>query len=164
MQYYFGYGILREQVFVNEILGYIPKCHGAILENFDLGYQILDQIPKLPRSFLLKIWGVGFKAYTVRSGKGIVDGVIWELTDQDIELIKQWEFVDSWREILNVKVKLFNGNMINAVTTKTYDEQEVEKYVDNIIYENNLNPQGKKQINEDKKAIKLIRKQIKEMQ
>lgn len=164
MNYYFGYGILREPTIINEILGYAPKYHGAILENYDLGYQILDQIPEKPRKILEKIWGIGFKAYTIKAGQGVVAGVIWELTEQDLELIKQWDFVGSWREVIKVKIKLFNENIIDAITTKVYDEQEIKKYVDSIIYENNLNPQGKKQLYEDRDKIKeidLIRKQIK---
>jgi len=95
MNYYFGYGILREPTIVNEILGYTPKYHGAILENYDLGYQIIDQIQKKPGKILEKLWGIGFKAYTIRAGKGIVAGVIWELTETDIEFMKRWEFVGS---------------------------------------------------------------------
>jgi len=65
---------------------------------------------------------------------------------------------------MNVKVKLFNGNILDAITTKVYDEQEIEKYVDNINYETNLNPQGQKKLYEDRdkiKEIEMIRKQIK---
>ena len=143
--------MLRDPLVIKEIIGYSPKgSQGAVINNFDLGYQLLEQIPSETKSVLSQVWGPGFKAYTIYPGKGVVAGSIWDLEEKDLELIKKWEFVGNWREIITIPAKLFNGNTIDVSTTKVFSNQKIETYVDGINYENSLNPQGKKFSYEEK--------------
>ncbi len=163
--YYFGYGILKNQDVVKEIIGTIPKGgYGGILEGFDLGYQNLDQIPEPSKKILFGLYGFNFKAYTIRKGNGYISGIIWELNQKEFNFIKEWEFVGVWRNVISVPIKLFNGHLITSFTTSIFYDQTIKGYIDSINYETNLNPQGKKQLYENKDKImeiELIRKQIK---
>jgi hypothetical protein len=164
MTYFFGYGAFKDKDIFKEIIGHYPLVYfGGLISNFDLGYQILTQIPEKPRQILERIWGTRFRAYTLAKGKGIVTGNIYEITYDDFLLIDRWEFIKEWREFIKVEVTLFNGNKIEAYTTKTLDSQKIEELVDGINYETNLNPQGKKALYENSQKIneiEMIRKQI----
>lgn len=143
MIYYFGYGANRERARIREVLGKEPQGgYGAVLEGFDLGYQILDQIPQKPQEVLRNAWGDRFKCYTLRRGKGLAVGVIWEMDQADLEIMKKWEFIGLWREIVQLSVKTFSGETIKAITEKAIDDKRVFGFVDGLNYENNLNLDG----------------------
>lgn len=162
--YFFGYGANRDYYKLKEILGKEPKGgKGAILEGFDLAYQTLDQIPEVPRSFLQKVWGDIFRSYTLKKGTGCVSGVVWELEPEDVEKLKEWEFVGKWREIVSVPVKTSDGRTIQALTEKAQDLLPTKEIVDGLNYENNLNNFKKRDTEADEyrlKELSELRKEI----
>lgn len=138
--YFFGYGAYRDVQRISKILGHTPAFYsGAILTNFSLYYQSLNQIPLPAKKILSEAWGPEFKAYTIGSGNGIVAGVVWEITQADLELIKKWEFEGVWREIININVKTFDGKDVAAVSEKAINSSENEGPYDGLNYPNNIN-------------------------
>lgn len=143
--YYFGYGTTRiKEVVKGVIEGELAGGYGCVLDGYILCYQTLRQIPEIPRKVLEEVWGKNFKCYSIIKGSGVISGTIWQITLEDFEKIKKWEFVPEWKEELTVKVKTYNGEIIEAHTTKVHESQDIFTVVDGINYESNLNPQGKK--------------------
>lgn len=141
---FFGYGILRNKRILAEIIHHEPDGgSSAILENYNLCVQTLDLIPNFPRDILQKVWGQNFRSYTLKKGNGIVSGIVWKLSEEDLTKISRWDFIPEWKEIIKVQVKTFSEKIIESVTTKVYDNQSFYALIDGINYENNLNPQGK---------------------
>lgn len=135
-----------------------------MLEGFSLATQSLKNIPEPPRRILNKVWGDSFHAYTIKRGSGIVAGKAWVLEEEDLEKIKQWEFVgkDGWRELVSVKLTTAEGKTIAAITEKSQDQYEVDRLVDGIDYEVNLNRKREKEYysEEDEYKIAILRGEI----
>lgn len=144
----------------------IKARSGAVLENAYLAYQVLDQIPQPPRDILERVWGRNFKCYTARTGEGQIAGVVWELDEEDLKTLKEWEFIGEWRELVQVKVKASDGQELTAYTEKAPDTAPVKETVDGLNYEDNLNKEGRlqKETDEDEWKIAELREQIKEHQ
>ena len=141
---YFGYGAYRSKVLFEEILGHpLHDGYGAILHNYQLAYQTLNDIPEVPRAILQKSWGEHFRCYTIVPGINIVAGVIWELTDADLLRLKKWEFDTVWKEFIPVEVTIHSGKKINAITETSLSAFPITKFVDGLLYETNLNPIGR---------------------
>lgn len=164
--FFFGYGAYKDYFRLKEIIGKSPEGgEGALLEGFDLGVQSIDNIPKEPKEILSKVWGNNFQAYTMKRGSGYIQGRIWLLDEEDLEKIKEWEFINksNWRELVTITVKTSDGKNISAITDKSQDYYEIDKIVDGLNYEPNLNKEGKKYYSEeDEYKIELMKKEIKE--
>lgn len=144
--YFFGYGANRNGNRLREILNKGPlEGSGAIAEGFDLGIQTLNQIPEDVQKILRRVWGNSFRAYTLVPGKGIVSGAVWTLDEEDFRVIKDFEFIDQWSKFEVIKVKKFNGEIIEAITTRVFDNAEISEIVDGINYIDNLNGERLKQ-------------------
>lgn len=131
---FFGYGANRNRSKIRQIIGKDPGDGvGAILEGYTLHLQNLDQIPEPAQSDLKNIFG-NFKAYTIRPGKGFVAGIVWSFTDEELEKIKQWEYVGNWREIVEVTVKSEDYYTVKILTEKSIDTFPVSEKVDGIVY------------------------------
>jgi hypothetical protein len=133
---FFGYGANRNRQKISQIIGYDPgEGVGAVLENYILCIQLLIQVPEPIRKFLTQVYGPEFKSYTIRKGEGLVSGTIWELTEEDIGKIHQWEFIGSWREMVNIAVTTSRLTQIQAITEKAPDQQDYEEVVDGLLYD-----------------------------
>jgi len=142
--YFFGYGANRSGDRLREIFGHeVTKVSGAILDNNVLSYQVLDQVPEKPREILQRVWGNEFRCYTARTGEGQIVGVVWELEESDLEILKEWEFIGEWRDLVPVKVKTTDGKEIQALTDKVSDTAPIKEVVDGLFYEDNLNKEGR---------------------
>lgn len=164
---FFGYGPLKNRSFIKTIIGRDPGVGiPAIVEGFQLAYQTLEQIPKNVRSILEKVWGAGFRAYTLRSGSGIVAGVIWELTEAELIRIRQWDFIGSWRELADVSARTSSGESVAVISDMVSDTQPIKDTVDGMFYEENLNPEGTWIVEEyfREEELDRVREQLKEMQ
>lgn len=138
--YFFGYGAYKNKERVNLILKRQPKGYGAVIENYALHIQALEQVPSPVRERLNKVWGPNFRSYTMRTNPGsMVLGIVWEITEKDFETIRQWEFIGVWREFIQVQVKLFDGRVISAMTEKIPDNHPINEEVDGLDYVDNLN-------------------------
>lgn len=91
---FFGYGANRSRNKLRTLLNRDPGENvGAVVEGYCLGIQTLKQIPEEIKGTLKSIYGENFKAYTLKKGRGIVSGSLWEISTEEIEVIKNWEFV-----------------------------------------------------------------------
>ncbi|MBI2021838.1 hypothetical protein HYS93_03095 [Candidatus Daviesbacteria bacterium] len=160
---FFGYGANKARSKIAYIIGRDPGDHvGAIAEGFVLAVQHLNNIPAKPQSLLRTLYGNEFKAYTLKKGQGLVTGIIWEMTQVDLEKIKQWEFVGEWREIIEIEVESSGGKTTKVLTEKNMDQFKVDGVADGLLYsefdfvkKNIINPNQteyytKKQINKIK--------------
>jgi hypothetical protein len=159
--YFFGYGANRSKTRLRDILGHDPLGgKSAILSNSTLAIQTLDQIPDEPRQVLEKVWGEKFRSYTVKDGKGEVVGVVWQLDEHDLDLLKKWEYIGEWRQLAEVKVKTADGKEVKALTDRAPEGSLTKEVVDGLNYEDNLNKEGMKPETQedDEYRIKELRK------
>lgn len=132
---FFGYGANRNRSKIRQVIGRDPgEGVGAILEGYSLYLQDMEQIPERVRADLQKIFGNSFKSYTIVKGKGFVLGVIWAITDEELEKIKVWEYVGEWREIIEVTVKSEDFYTVKVLTEKCIDTFPATKKVDGLYY------------------------------
>jgi hypothetical protein len=133
---FFGYGANISREKIKQIINRDPGNHvGAVIENYILCSQVLSNLPEPPQKFLQQIYGGSFKAYTLKKGKGIVLGAIWEVTLEELETIKKWEFVGLWREMAEVVIKSSGGKEVKAFTEKSIDKFPVAQVVDGLTYD-----------------------------
>lgn len=163
---YFGYGANRCKECLEKILGTeIEEGKGAILHDYALCYQTLEQIPNPPQELLQKIWGNTFRCYTIYPfPKGIVAGVVWSLTRSQLNQMKEWEFEGIWKKIVEIPVTLFTGETLPAWTDLIPQTLSIHEAVDGLYYQNNLNPQGKILGVEDEFRIQAMMKAREELQ
>ncbi|EKD86927.1 MAG: hypothetical protein ACD_37C00099G0004 [uncultured bacterium] len=131
---FFGYGANRSSNKISQIIGALPSGQGAIIEGYRLAYQSLDQIPEPAKTVLLKIWGNQFNSYTLKKGEGMVNGVLWEISEDDFQKIKEWEFIGVWRELTEVDVRTSDGKKLRAFTEKAPEIHPISGYVDGLLY------------------------------
>lgn len=163
---FFGYGVLSSRYVIKEIIGRDPGAgKSAIVEGFQLAYQVLDLIPSQARLVLERVWGPAFRAYTLRKGPGVVAGKVWELSEQEFIRIREWNFVGSWRELGSAVAKTATGEMIDVTIEKVSDTQMITETVDGISYETNLNIEGNKVIAEQTREdeLALVREQLSQL-
>jgi len=164
---FFGYGLLSDRSIVKQIIGRDPgEGKSAVVEGFQLAYQVLSQIPENIRPVLQKTWGETFKAYTLRTGSGIVAGVIWELSEEELGKLMTFEFVGVWRESVTGTAKTGDGTPIPVRLIKVSDAQPIEETVEGIRYETNLNrttmvKDGSKE--QDEELLSTVRRQLEEL-
>lgn len=156
---YFGYGANSSEARLRQILGHVSLCQGAVLSGYRLNYQILKQIsdPRV-REILGSVWGKDFQVYTLRKGKGLVVGKLWELSESDLDKIKDWEFIGQWRKLIKVKVLIFNNQLVEAMTDIACETESVFGEVDGLNYEFDLNPRGRRLVEPNPQDIKQLNK------
>lgn len=150
---YFGYGANRDQKMMEWITGTKElKGTPAVLKGYKLVVQRLDQIPDevLPtapapysaRHNVAANWAESFTSYTIKEdSESEVHGTLWELSQQDRDLVRDWELIDfGWYKDLNVKVKTEDGKELEVQTEGIGDGQEYGREVDGTDYETWLNP------------------------
>ena len=161
---FFGYGANRNRKRLREILGHEPGGgDSAILNNAILTVQTLDQIPDEPRRILEKVWGEKFRSYTIKDGKGETVGTLWEIDENDLELLKKWEYIGDWREFQEVTVKTADGTEVKALTDRAPEGSLTKKVVDGLNYEDNLNKEGMKPTEDaenDEYRLKDLRREL----
>lgn len=157
---YFGCGANRSKKRITDILKSEPAGgYGAIIKKFALFYQVLDQVPEPPHDLLYKVWGSSFRSYTIKPvSAGLVAGVLWKLTTKQFNILKEWEFIGSWKKIISIPVVKFDGQFEQAYTEIVQDDQQIFEMVDGLNYEDNLNPLGMQTAPNDEYRIKEIQK------
>jgi hypothetical protein len=132
---FFGYGANRSKSKIVSILGHEPgKFVGAVLLHFNLGVQKLSDIPEAAQRIMKEVYGNDFKAYSLTPGEGVVIGTLWQISDEDLAKIKEWEMDGLWREIIEVEVMSSGGKIVKAFTEKSKDEFGISEVIDGIIY------------------------------
>jgi hypothetical protein len=139
---YFGYGSLRNRRFIKEIIGRDPGVgRSAIIRGYQLGFQSLRQIPADVSAQLRSIWGEAFKAYTLIKGNGVVSGVVWELTQDELLRLEQWNFSGVWRHVITEHAILEDNSEMTVCLDVALPGQGIEGIVYNGIegYPNLIN-------------------------
>lgn len=126
---YFGYGSNRDldmmihMVGRDNLVGVPGKLLGYELCTQNLG-QIRTEIPKnspwqvAPQQIIRESFGEIFDLYVARPKIGAITyGTIWDLTPEDLELVKEWELVDyGMQEEVNAIAQDMDGNTIAVET------------------------------------------------
>lgn len=147
---YFGYGVTRAPQMIAALLGKsetelvgIP----ATLEGYNLVIQRLDQVPDTinpnapiaisPRTILKSNWGNDYVSYEMRQDpEGNVSGMVWELTPDERERIKDWELNEfGWHEECEGRAFDAEGNAITVIAERIRSDQAYDHEVDGINYE-----------------------------
>ena len=147
---YFAYGANRDVRMIAAITG-VPAeelvGHPAILQDYQLGIQGLEQIPDtVPpnspadisvREILRNGWGDEFESYVIEYKPGQkVLGTIWELTPEQRERVREWELLDyGWYEDCEGKAITADGDEIDVVTERIREDQVLGREVDGMNYE-----------------------------
>lgn len=150
---YFGYGANRDPKMMGWITGNTElKGKPAVLKGYRLVVQRLDQIPDeildtapvsySARDMIVANWPDSFTSYTIKEDpEGEVHGTLWELTQQDRDLVRDWELIDfGWYKDRRVKVTTEDGQELEVQTEGIGDGQEYDREVDGTNYETWLNP------------------------
>lgn len=148
--FYFGYGANRDPRMVAAITG-VPQVElkgtPATLGGYKLAVQRLDQVPDLvlqdapvpisPRGVLHANWGDDFASYViVPHPEGRVAGMVWELTPEQRERIRDWELVDfGWQQSCEAQVQDREGRRITVVTERLGANEDIDREVDGMHYE-----------------------------
>lgn len=155
---YFGYGANRDPKMIAAILGMAEadvKGTPAFLEGYDMAVQRLDQVPDSvsptapanisPRDLLMESWGEDFLSYVIMPNpEGRVSGVIWELTSDERERMRDWELVDfGWYEDCEGTARTANGQVILVMSQRLGIQQSVDHIVDGLNYETWLDSPAK---------------------
>lgn len=150
---YFGYGANRALEMMASITGNKNLVsRPAILTGYTLCVQRLDQIPDTvspgspapisPRQLLKESWPDTFESYIIKPGKreDKILGVVWELTPEERELVREWELIDfGWYQDMEIQVKTQDGQKVVVQTEGLREDQEVDREVNGANYETWLN-------------------------
>ncbi|MCL5432650.1 MAG: gamma-glutamylcyclotransferase [Patescibacteria group bacterium] len=145
---YFAYGANMDKGMIRAITGN-DRLVGrpAILDGYEIGIQRIDQTPKDVEKLLRNSWGDDFKTYVIYPRLGAkVKGMVWELTETERRLVRNWEFVEkevgprfSWyKQVLIDRVSTPEGGTIEGLETEILgDGQEIDGTikVDGLNYE-----------------------------
>ena len=165
---YFGYGANRDPRMMGWITKRDPETlvgQPAALEGYGLAVQRLDQvpnvatpdspIPKSARDLLEESWKDDFTSYVIfPRTDGQVAGVIWELTPEERERVRDWELIDfGWYEDTNGMAKTLEGQRVPVITERLGPGQQYDREVDGLHYETWLNDPEKFRIVAEKAAL-----------
>ena len=141
---YFAYGNNREQRIMQALTGNKNLVgHEATLKGYVLGIQRLDQVPNTrlsglpvsPYEAIRRNWSDGFESYVIKKGDGEVTGMVWELTPEERELVRDWELIElGWYKDAKGEAVLKDGKKIEIETYVLGDNQEIDRIVDGKEY------------------------------
>jgi len=144
---YFGYGSNKDLDMMAHMVGN-PTLQGipGKLYGYELCIQkikhIRNDIPKnspvsiSPREMIQSGFGDNFELYISRPNpNGIITGTIWDLTPEELDLVREWELVDyGMQEEVKALASDLDGNLIN-VETQAVVNPPAE--IDRIVNEEN---------------------------
>ncbi len=141
---YFGFGANRDPRMMVAITGNENLVgRPGVLIGYKLCVQRLDQIPDPARTKIRASgWLDTFESYTIREAlEGEVHGIIWELTPQERELVRDWELIDfGWQRDIYTVAFTEDGQALDIQTEGLRKGQEIDREVDGENYETWLEP------------------------
>lgn len=149
--FYFAYGANKTEEMMYWITGKSDfKGRPATLKGWIIGVQKLDQVPEVivptaagPRPLRKHLqieWGDKFETYAITPGEGKVRGTLWEMDQEERELVRNWERVGYWYKEVQVKVLTNDGQEVEAVTECLGDNQSFTRKVNGLNYDPFLFP------------------------
>lgn len=141
---YFGCGANRDVRMIAAILGKpASKLKGtpAVLQDYELAVQRLDQVPIHARERLQTSWDKNFESYVIRPRPtGQVKGTIWELTKEERDRIRHWELIDfGWYEDCTAVAIIESGESIEVMSERLGPGQSIDRTVNGLDYPTWLN-------------------------
>jgi len=143
--YFFGCGTHRDPRMMSFIIGRsATKIKGtpAKLLGYNLRLQELKHVPDIDlfkddmvhtsvRTILKKNWGKSFKNYVIKKDpESFVVGMIWEITPDELDILKYWELVDfGWYEDCGGIAISEKGEKVAVVTVRLRKGQEAGQVV-----------------------------------
>lgn len=118
--------------------------HEAVLKGFKLNLQRLDQVPdirtiapKSPREILKESFTDGFEFFVASPDeKGQVAVTVWELSDEERELMRDFELIDlGWYKDGKGKAVTSDGKELDVEVAVLGDGQEVSREIDGINHD-----------------------------
>jgi hypothetical protein len=146
---YFGYGTNKDLDMMVHMVGR-NDLHGkpGKLLGYELCTQRLDQIRDSvpsqspvrvsPRAIIHQTYGDTFDLYIARpKNEGIIYGTIWDLTTDEMELVKEWELVDyGMQEEVHAIAVDVKGAIISVETQAVMNPPaEIDKNITGENYE-----------------------------
>jgi len=114
--YYFGYGANVDADMLEAIIGRRPEGKLAKLKSFELCVQHWHEIEEKVRNLLAKYWNESFRSYSIRPAESEeVQGIVWEITEQEHKRIGKWELHKLWYMPTKVFVES-EGRIVEAMT------------------------------------------------
>lgn len=113
----------------------------AVLQDYELAVQRLDQVPSPAQERLQRSWDKNFESYVIRPRLGgQVLGTIWELTTEERDRIRHWELIDfGWYEDCKAKAITTSGKKITVISERLGPGQSIDRTVDGLNYPTWLN-------------------------
>lgn len=131
---YFGYGSNADKDMMIHMVGREDiKGELGRLIGYQLCVQSLDQIRDIvtptspikdsPRKVIQKIFGDKFDLFiTIAKPDAVAYGTIWELSPEEIDLVKNWELVDcGMQEEIKAMAMNENGELVQVETQAVID-------------------------------------------
>jgi len=140
---YFGYGSNKDLDMMTHMVGRDDlKGEPGKLLGYELCVQRLDQIrdkkPVSPREIVRSGFGDTFYLFVAREKPGSeINGTIWDLTPEELELVKNWEMTDlGMQEEVNAKATDLQGNIIDVETQAVINPPpEIDRVVTDPKYD-----------------------------
>jgi hypothetical protein len=142
----FLYGVMQSDEVLEAVIGARPTRTPAVLSDFGLYIQRIDQVPDTPpsglpvnlapRTILKRNWGDRFETYMVRPKQGgRVAGSIIEATQLQKDLLDDWELCElGWYREWEGVATTIDRQTIHIVTEGGRLEQGVDREVDGLSY------------------------------
>lgn len=148
---YFGFGTNKDLAMMQHIVGRDDlkgepgKLLGykvCIQKSRDMRSEIPETSPikKPPRDIIVENWGPDFDMFvSIPDPNGVAYGTIWDLTPEEVELVKEWECVEYGLqdEVWGMAMDS-SGNLIQVETqslTRPSDKSKILKILEGPNYE-----------------------------
>jgi hypothetical protein len=146
---YFGFGTNRDLEMMQHMIGRenINGEHGRLI-GYELTIQKADQFrtkmpatspnPKMSaRDIIMKAWGAKFEMFTSRPNPtGIIYGTIWDITPEELELVKNWEMVDfGCQEEARGIALTDTGELVEVIIQSFLKPAEIDRVIKGDDYE-----------------------------
>lgn len=146
---YFGFGTNRDLEMMEHIIGRkgIKSEHGRLI-GYELTIQRTDQFrteipatspnPKISaRDLIIESWGPKFEMFTSRPNPtGIIYGTIWDITPEELELVREWEMVDfGCQEDAYGTAITDDGRPVKVITQSFLKPAEIDRVITGDDYE-----------------------------
>ncbi len=139
---YFGYGAMSSEEVMEAVIGRRPTGTAGSVAGMRLCIQRIDQVPASAQEVLRVEWPDSFRSYvTVPDPEAKVAGMVWEVTEDERAIIRDWELVDlGWFDVIDVTVREDNGSSVSASTEILPAGQDYDAEVSGEGYPILLNP------------------------
>lgn len=120
---YFGYGANLDPEMMEAVTG--AKLEGTpfVLKGFRLGILTLPELPRNVQRILRQDWDSSFRIYSIlrADNNDKVRGILWELTDQQLGSVHNWELTGPLSQEFTVYAYGENDQIFGIITVMITD-------------------------------------------